>query len=71
MSAMQTCALWKMATDSSTGTKYFYNMESGEVQWDPPTMTLSGGPGVEWKCTVDAESGQQMWGKYFSRNVNF
>jgi hypothetical protein len=71
MSAMQTCGLWKMATDSSTRTKYFYNIESDEVQWDPPTVTLSGGLGVEWKCTVDAESGQQMWGKYFSRNVNF
>lgn len=59
MTGAEMCALWEMATNPSTGTTYFYNIESGEVQWDPPTATISARLAVEYKCTIDVQSGEE------------
>ena len=41
MTGVKICALWKMAIDPSTRSTYFYNIESGEVQWVPLIAAVS------------------------------
>ena len=59
MIGWETCMLWKMATYLSTGTTYFYNIENGELQWDPLSISVNVGLAVEYKCTIDIQSDEE------------
>ena len=55
-----------MHSDPRSGTKYFYNVRTREVQWDPPRMNINAEAGGEWKCTIDLESGEEIHPQFFT-----
>ena len=70
MTGAEISTLWKMHSDRRSGAKYFYNVRTREVQWDPPKMNISAEAGVEWKCTIDPESGEEIRPQFFNSIVH-